>query len=235
MRARVLRGSFFEVGGYGIQLVLRFGSSYVLAQLLFPAAFGLAPLVGIVVSGLAMLSDVAIQPCVIQSKRGDDPAFLNTAFTLQAIRGAVLGALMLLLSKPAAWFYREPELEPLIALGSLQLFVGGLHSTSVFTLRRRLTFGWISALDLGQTAVTIGLNIGLAQLYPSAWALVIGSTGGTLAYVATTHLLPVHYRNRFHWDEEAGREIGRFGRWVLGSSAATFLSMQSDRILLGRL
>jgi O-antigen/teichoic acid export membrane protein len=234
MRSRLLRGSAFEIAGYGSQQVLRFVSSYVLAQLLFPAAFGLSTLVGVLMMGLALLSDVAIQPCVVQSKRGDDPAFLNTAFTIQAIRGVVLGSFMIVLAKPASWFYHAPDLEPLVYIGSVQLFVGGLHSTSVFTLRRHLTIGWINVLELGQTALTVALNIGLARVYPSAWVLTAGSTASSVVYVIATHFLPVPYRNRFHWDKEAAAEIARFGRWVLGSSAATFLGGQSDRIVLGR-
>ena len=38
MRARMLRGSVFEVGGYGLQQVLRLGSSLITTRLLFPAA-----------------------------------------------------------------------------------------------------------------------------------------------------------------------------------------------------
>jgi O-antigen/teichoic acid export membrane protein len=234
VRSRLLRGSAFEIAGFGAQQVLRFGSSYFLAQLLFPAAFGLSTLVSVIMQGLAMLSDVAISPCVIQSKRGDDPAFLNTAFTIQAIRGAVLGTLMVALARPASWFYHEPGLEPLIYIGSAQLFLGGLHSTSVFTLRRHLTVGWINVLELGQTALTVTLGISLARHYPSAWVLVAATTCSGLVYALATHFLPVGYRNRFHWDKEAAAEIGRFGRWVLGSSAATFLGGQSDRIVLGR-
>jgi hypothetical protein len=34
--------------------------------------------------------------------RGDDPAFLNTAFSIQAIRGVILGSLMVVLAEPAS-------------------------------------------------------------------------------------------------------------------------------------
>src|SRR5436190_6188902 len=100
----MLRGAFFEISGYGAQQAIRLGSNLVLTRLLFPAAFGLASMVWVITSGLVMLSDVAIHACVIQSKRGDEPDFLNTAFTVQAIRGVGLAVLMVLLGKPAAWF-----------------------------------------------------------------------------------------------------------------------------------
>jgi len=231
----MLRGAFFEVSGYGAQQVLRLGSNLILTRLLFPAAFGLASMVWVITTGLVMLSDVAIHACVIQSKRGDEPAFLNTAFTVQAIRGAGLTLLMLALAKPVAWFYREPQVENLLYLGSLQLLFGGLHSTAVFTLRRRLSLGWVNGLEFMQTVFSTGLTLLLAWRFRSPWALVVGGTSGSFFFTIASHFLPVEYRNRFHWDREAALELKRFGSWVFGSSATTFLGGQSDRILLGRL
>jgi O-antigen/teichoic acid export membrane protein len=235
LRSRMLRGSVFELGGYGAQTVLRLASNLILTRLLFPAAFGLMSVLGTLMTGLVLLTDVAIQPCVIQSKRGDEPAFLNTAFTIQAMRGAILAAVMVVLAKPAAWFYREPQLETLIYVGSLQLLIGGLHSTSVFTLRRSLRLGWVNALELTQTVVGMTVMIVAARAWPSVWSLIIGTLAGSLVFTLVSHLLPVAYRNRFHWDKEASQEISKFGRWVLGSSTAQFLGGQSDRILMGRL
>ena len=235
LRARMVRGAFFEIGGYGTQQVLRLGSNLILTRLLFPAAFGLSTMVWVITSGLTLLSDVAVQPCVIQSKRGDDPDFLNTAFTIQAIRGLALAVLMAALAKLIARFYREPQLEGLLYLGSLQLLFAGLHSTSVFTLRRRLSLGWVNALEFVQTLFSISVTLLSAWWHPSVWALVGGGVSGTVFFSITSHFLPVGYKNRFRWDRTAADEIRRFGRWVLGSSAATFLGGQGDRILLGRL
>jgi O-antigen/teichoic acid export membrane protein len=97
-----------------------------------------------------------------------------------------------------------------------------------------LHLGWVNALELIQTLVSFPLTIALARLYPSPWALVIGSVSGSLVYTVASHFLPVPYRNGFRWDKEALAELRQFGRWILGSSAATFFGGQSDRILLGR-
>ncbi|MDB4983499.1 MAG: polysaccharide biosynthesis protein [Myxococcales bacterium] len=235
LRARMLRSSVFELGGYGAQQVLRLVSNLILTRLLFPAAFGLVSIVNVLLTGLVLLSDLAIQPCVIQSKRGDEPAFLNTAFTIQVIRGSALTVVMLLIAKPAAWFYREPQLESLIYFGSLQLLLQGFHSTSIFTLRRALRVGWINALELGQSVVGLTVMITLARRGWGVWSLIIGMVLGTFLFSSISHILPVPYRNRFHIDKEASKEISHFGRWVLGSSAAQFLGAQSDRLLMGRL
>ncbi|HEX3698276.1 MAG TPA: oligosaccharide flippase family protein [Polyangia bacterium] len=231
---RVLRGSLFEMAGYGAQQLLRIAGNLILTRLLYPAAFGQATIVWTISIGLVMLSDVAIQPCVVQSKRGDDPAFLDTAFTLQVLRGMALGLVMVVLAKPAAWFYREPALEILIYIGAAHPIVNGLHSTSVFTLRRHLKLGWLNGLDLTSSVIGTISMVMLARVYPTPRSLIIGTVFGSLIGALVSHLLPVPYRNRFRWDKEAVQEIGRFGRWVFGSSAATFLGTQSDRLLLGR-
>ncbi|HEY2902148.1 MAG TPA: oligosaccharide flippase family protein [Polyangia bacterium] len=234
LRGRMWRGSLFEVGGYGAQQALRLGSNLILSRLLFPAAFGLSSIVTLLLTGLVMLTDVAIQPCIIQSPRGDDPDFLNTAFTLQVLRGFTLAGLMIVLAWPAARFYREPALTHLIQFGALQLIINGFHSTSVPTLRRHLRLGWVNGLELGQTLVALPITLILARTHRSAWPLVIGMVVSALAYAIASHLMPVPYRNRFHWDQSAARELKRFGRWVVGSSAVGFLGWQTDRILMGR-
>jgi O-antigen/teichoic acid export membrane protein len=236
LRGRLLRGSVFEIGGYGAQQLIRLGSNLILTRLLFPAAFGLSTMVFTIVTGLSLIAETGFGNCVIQSKRGDEPDFLNTVFTIHAVRGLGLSALMVVMAKPAAWFYHEPNLENLIYLGSLQLLFNGFHATSVMSLRRHLRFGWNNVLDLGQQIISIGVMLGIARVRPVPAALVLGSIVGTFCYGVATHLLPVGYRNRFKWkwDKEAVHELSTFGRWVLGSNAAAFLGGQSDRILLGR-
>jgi O-antigen/teichoic acid export membrane protein len=233
-RKRIVRGSAIEVGGYGLQQILRLGSNLVLTRLLFPAAFGMSSMVGMVAVGLVLLSEVGIQQFLIQSPNGEDPRYVNTAFTFQAVRGCLIAMLLAALAHPAAWFYKEPQLVPLIYLSSLQLVFSGLHSTSVYTLRRRLNVGWIAILELGQTVVNIGIMIPWAWARPSVWPLVAGGVISTFLFGVATHFLPVGYRNRFMWDKEAFREISKFGRWIFGSTALGFFGGQGDRLLLGR-
>jgi O-antigen/teichoic acid export membrane protein len=236
LRSRLMRGSIFEIGGYGAQQILRLGSNLILTRLLFPAAFGLSVLVFTIMGGLHMIAETGFGNCVVQSKRGDEPDFLNTVFTVHAIRGVVLSVLMVTLAKPAAWVFREPELEVLVYIGSLQLFFNGFHATSVMSLRRHLNYGWNNVLDLGQQVISIAVMLTIASYRPVPAALVWGSVVGNFCYGVATHFLPVGYRNRFKWkwDKEALHELSTFGRWVTGSTAAAFLGVQSDRILLGR-
>ena len=62
----------------------------ILTRILFPEAFGLMALVTVVLVASANFSDVGITPAILKDKRGHDPVFLNTAWTIQIGRGVIL-------------------------------------------------------------------------------------------------------------------------------------------------
>ena len=66
-------------------------------------------LVGVILIGLALFSDFGIGPSIMPNKRGDAPALLNTAWTIQVLRGAGLSLGCCALARPAAVFYGEPQ------------------------------------------------------------------------------------------------------------------------------
>ena len=82
--------------------VLRLGGNLIIARLLVPEMFGVMVIATTVSVLLHLLSDVGLRQNIIQSRRGDDPLFLNTAWTVQIIRGFVLFSLTLLLAV-ASW------------------------------------------------------------------------------------------------------------------------------------
>jgi O-antigen/teichoic acid export membrane protein len=119
-----MRGSLWTLGGYGCPRSSASLSSLILARLLFPEAFGLMALVNVFMQGLEMLSDIGLGPSIIQNKRGTEPKFLRTAWTLQILRGLVLWLVSCALARPAAAFFSAQD--PLAAQLSTVLPVAGL-------------------------------------------------------------------------------------------------------------
>ena len=106
-RSRAIRGSAITVIGYGASQIIRLGTNIVLAALLFPEAFGIMALVWVFQQGLAMFSDIGIGTGIIYSKHGDDPRYLNTAWTTQVVRGVVLTLIAVAGAIPYAAFYEH--------------------------------------------------------------------------------------------------------------------------------
>ena len=118
---------------------LRLVNSYILTRLLFPEAFGQMILVTTVIVGITMLSDIGLAPSVIQSVRGDEPGFLNTAWTLQVLRGIGLWFLALLLAWPAAHIYHDSRLTLVLSVLALSTIITGFNSTNILTLARHMS------------------------------------------------------------------------------------------------
>ncbi len=214
---------------------LRLGGNLILTRLLFPEAFGLMSLVQVFLMGLEMFSDIGIVPSIIQNKQGDDPEFLNTAWTIQVGRGFLLWIFSCLIALPAANFYKEPMLGQLLPISGTTALIAGFKSTKLATANRKLTLGKLTILELGTYALGLLATISWAWISPSVWALVGGGIVTVLVETILSHLLLEGAPNRFCWNQEAFRSLQQFGRWIFVSTALTFLAGQGDRLLLGRL
>ncbi len=235
LKSRALRGSAWTLLGFGGGQVMRFGANIVLSWLVTPAVFGVVGLVNTVLQGLQMFSDVGTGPSIIQSARGDDPRFLNTAWTIQTIRGALLWLACFIVAWPVAQFYGESSLATFVPVAGVTALLAGFNSTSLFTANRRLALGKLTAIELAAQAIGIGTMIVWALQSPTPWALLGGGIAATAARLVMSHSMLEGPRNWFAWDREAAAELLRFGKWIFVSTLITFFALKIDRLMLGRL
>lgn len=221
--------------GLGAAQVLRVLSNIILTRLLFVEAFGLMQLVMAVMVGLHLFTDVGIGPSVVQSAHGDDPEFLDTAFTVQLIRGTLLCLVGVAVAYPFARYYHEPRLFPLLIGANLSSFIGALQSTKWFTEGRRLALRRLTMLELGIQASSLVVTVVAVYLTRSVYALLAGYllSDGLRAF-ASHYLLPGH-RNRLRIVRKHLHGMLRFGRWIFLSTLLTFVVGQADRLVFGKL
>ena len=186
-------------------------------------------------AALGLFSDIGLGPNIVRSPRGDDPQFLDTAWTLQVARGLILWIGSSLIAIPLAWFYAMPQLARMLPVVGLSAVVTGLNSTAVPLSNRHMRLGRLTILDLATQIVTLAATIPIALAHRSAWALILGGLVGLVFRMVVSHLALGGPPNRFHWEPEAARELFGFGKWILLNTAMTFLAMQADRIILGKL
>lgn len=234
LMARVLRSASWIVLGYGAGQLIRLASNLILTRLLFPEAFGLMALITVITVGLTLFSDVGIAPSIAQSKRGDDPAFLNTAWTIQVGRGIALWLAACALALPMASFYDQPDLALYLPIAALTLLVAGFNPTRIETAHRHLLMGRLTALDLASQVFGIAVMILLALWWQSVLALVVGGVLQALAKLALTHYGLPGLRNRFAWERPAAGELITFGKWIFLSTIFWFFASQGDKAILGK-
>jgi O-antigen/teichoic acid export membrane protein len=230
-----IRGAIWTIAGFGCTQILRFGNNLILTRLLIPEYFGLMALVTTFRVGLELLSDIGIGQNVVNSKRGDDPNFLNTAWTLQIIRGIAIWLLCVLISFPVAKFYNDERLVGLVSIVGLYSLLEGFSCTSLHTLHRRMDLGKLNLYELALQVCFIVTLILLVWWKPTIWALAFGTVAGGVYKMVSSYWLIPGYSNRLRLEPEAVKEILSFGRWMFIASALMFAAEQADRLVLGKL
>lgn len=236
----VVGASAWTTIGFGLGQALRLAGNIALASLLFEEAFALMAIASAVLQGLTMFSDFGLGPSVVQNRRGDDPAFLNTAWTLQVIRGVALTIIAALASWPLAAFYAQNDpaalelrwLLPLVTVGTL---IAGFNSSKLLSATRHMNVKALTMVELGSQVASLTIMITVAWMTRSVVALAVGAIVSASVHCALSHLALPGQRNRFQWNRESVREIVAFGKWILLSTAITFFAMQLDKLAFGRL
>ena len=232
-----ISATVWTVLDYGLSQCLRVVNSLVLTHLLLPAAVGEMGLVMTLSVGVTLLSDFGLGPSVIQNSRGDQPEFLNTAWTIQVARGVGLWLISVALSFPAAHFYHDPTLVRVLPILALNTILIGFNGTSLLTLSRHMGVRRLFFIDSSTQVFSLLVTVGWAYLHPSVWALVAGSLASNIYRMTLSHLswvVPGH-RNRFALHRESVQEIFHFGKWIFLGTALFFFASQADRLVLGRL
>src|SRR5690349_6913234 len=160
---------------YGAVQFLRLLNNVVLARLLAPQIFGLMAIVNAIRTGVELLTDVGISQNIVSSRRGEDPVFYDTAWTLQVFRGLALAAACFLLAAPLSAFFGQRELTPVLRVASLFFIFNGFDSTARGLLQKRLDIARYSRFEVYVTIFAVAAQIAIAFITQTVWALVLGS------------------------------------------------------------
>lgn len=234
MRKKAVRGTFYSVAGQAAKNILRLGSNILLTRMLTSEDFGISTLVNTVIVGLEMISDLGIETSIVQHEDAEQERFLDTAYTVQALRGIVLFALASLLAWPASVFFESPALQVLLPVAATGALVRGLWPTRLHLLRRHLDVKKLVSIEVGAQAVAVVVMAAHAYVYRSVWALIIGSVAFFATPLLIGQFLPGH-KNRFKWDREVVKELLGFGKWIFVSTMITFGANYFNIFASGRL
>ncbi|MFJ4047866.1 oligosaccharide flippase family protein [Pseudomonas hunanensis] len=244
LRKRALRAGSWNLVSQVASQVMRLGGNLIMARLLLPEMFGVMVIATTVSILLHLLSDVGLRQNIIQSHRGDDPDFLNTAWTVQIIRGFLLFALTLLLALgawlaqlaelwPADSTYAAPVLPMVLAVTGLSAAIWGFQSTKIDVAVRTFQQKRVVLVDLGSQVAGLVVMLVLGLLTHSIWALVLSGLVSAVVWTVLGHTALEGPTNHLRWDRSALTELIVFGRWILLSSMVGVLAMYGDRIWFG--
>lgn len=243
LQKRAINSGIWVAAGYGMQQILRLGSNLILTRLLFPEAFGLMAIIQTVMMGLIMMSDLGIQPSIVQNERGHETTFLNTAWTLQIIQGLLIFLVVLVSAPYFATFYQQPMLAALLPVVGTSAIIAGFNSTKLASANRDLQMGKATLIELLSYIASLILTVWLAWMHKyvwhspeneAVWALVWGMLLGSFLKMLASHYYLPGIHNRFAWEKTSLNALFGFGSWIFVSSSMTFLAGEGTKLFVAK-
>lgn len=235
LRRKSLVGLSWTILQLGGSQALRFVGNLVLARLLYPEAFGVMAVIQTVITGIAMISDVGIKPSIIRNQSEHDQAFLNTAWTIQVLRGLLIWIVLTATAERIATFYSSEQMTSLIPLAAFTAILSGLYPTKLYLAQKHLALKRIVLIDLLVQITGLVTMILFAVVLKGPLALVIGVLVGEVMRLSLYYLVLPGPINRFRWDTENVRKLLSFGQWITLGTMAGFIISHADKLVIGRL
>ena len=230
---RVVHGSMWVTSSRVLQRCLTVVRTIVIARLLSPDDFGLFGIAMLALAALERFSVTGFDQALIQKKEHIEP-YLDPAWTIQVIRGFVLGLLLFCAAPLIAKFFGEPQIILLLKVLGVSIFIGSFRNIGIVFFQKNIEFNKIFAYELSGTIADFVVALTAAFILRNAWALIFGFVARNVIQTIVSYIIHP-YRPRFLVDKEKTKSLLNFGQWVWVSSILIFLVTQGDDILVGKL
>jgi O-antigen/teichoic acid export membrane protein len=208
------------------------GRNIIIARLISPANFGIASIFLMTISFLEMISNLSLDRLLVQSPDGDNEIFQRVAHFLQAMRGFLSCAIVLILAWPVSTLFSIPEARgSFYALALIPLLNGFIH-LDLRRMERDLRFWPNSSVEIMShfTVFVLAWPIGkwLGDYRAILYLLILRS----LIMMAGAHFLA---DRKYEWsrDREYTKRFFAFGWPLLIDGLLMFGILQGDRFVLG--
>ncbi|MFH1674145.1 MAG: lipopolysaccharide biosynthesis protein [Pseudomonadota bacterium] len=230
---RVVRGGIWVFALRITSRGLGFIRTIILARLLAPEDFGLLGIAMLAIATLETFSQTGFQTALIQKKE-NIKSYLDTAWTVSAIRGFVLFLILFLTAPLIASFFDSPQAMLIIRVIAISTLLSGFRNIGILFFQKELEFNKQFVYEMSGTLVDFTVAISLAFILRNVWALVWGGLAANLIRLFMSYIIH-SYRPQVRFEKEKFQDLFGFGKWVLGSSILILLVTQGDDIFVGKM
>jgi O-antigen/teichoic acid export membrane protein len=203
----------------------------ILARFLTKADFGVAALLGMILTLFEMSGKMALGQQIVQSRRGDEPSFLSSVHFTQFASGTSSAVLILCLAWPVAHFFAGPQYVASIMVLALIPFLNALSNLDVYRLTRRMGFGPLVLTEIIPQVSTTLAAWPLAAIFRDYRAVLVLLLGKAFLTALMSHLM-AEQRFSLRFDTRFLRESLKFGWPLLLSGFIQFGNFQGDSMVI---
>ena len=227
---RLIKGSAWMSASRVVVNALSLLSTIILARLLVPEDFGLVSLAMTFLAIVVSVTELSLSMALVRHE-APTPEHFDTAWTLNALRGLLVGALFALSGWPVSAWYGDDRLVNVMAVLGASTFISGLMNPRTAMLQRELIFWQEFVLDVVQKFAAFVIAIAIAYFYRTYWALLIGFVAGQMASTVISYTV-MPYRPRVGFKHF--RDLMSFSVWLAAGQVVNTLNWRFDYLLIGR-
>ncbi len=245
---RIVLGAVQMVGSVYSARVINWAAHLLLLRLLTPDDIGQIAFAISVLMVVTSLKRFGLHVALLH--RYDDVERLETTHFLLNGGLAILGAgaaigAAFCLPRLQQLFYGIVDVTPVTSIVVIALIifalldmVRSLAQTSETRLRKELQFGRLALAHASSTVAASIVAVAIAYLGGGAWALILGFSINSAAYVLTYcgviwQKQPPRLPRLRQWDRAGARDLLRYGVWFWAAGILQTLTLHFDRLIVG--
>lgn len=234
LRGRFLKSTGILTSAAGIERAARLGRNIILVRVLAPEEFGLMAMILAAKMAFFVFTQVGVQQCIIQNKRGAEKEFLNAAWWFSTALGIIVFIPAFISAPFVADFYNQPTLSLMLQVACLTILFESMVSPRLYILEKELKFRrWVIIVQ-GAGLVNIIVAIVLSFYLRNVWALVIALFVESLFKMIFSFLL-CPFVPRLKFERQSTSEIYNFAKGIFGLPILMMIFHQADVFFLGKL
>lgn len=233
LSSKVVKGGFWVFATRIFERGLGFIRIIILARILSPNDFGLFGILLLSISTLETFSQTGFQSALVQKKEKIE-SYLDTAWTILAVRGLILYTLLFFSAPLIAEFFDASRASFFIRIVGITTLFRGFSNIGTVYFQKEIRFNKKFILQLVTNIVEFIVAVILAYTLKNVWALVISQLIGGFSGLITGYIIHP-YRPKFQFDKKKAKELFNYGKWLTGLGIVVFIATQGDDIFLGKI
>lgn len=223
------------IAAFGATAAIKLASALILTRLLYPEAYGLIAMIGVVAYVIELVSDIGIVAFLIRHHNASEPGFLHTIWTIRLVRAGINFAAMFLLAPLVADWYATPALEIALQIVAFTFLISSLESMSFLLAVRDQRSRIVTMAELGSTLGSVIFTVIYSYYSRDHYGMVFGMLFQRCIVTITSYWRRDRIWPKLKWDKSVVSELFGFAKYVGPSSTLSIFINQFDKVLILKL
>lgn len=226
----VLGGVSLTFGWRLVDRLLSLVSTPILARLLAPEDFGLVGMASLAAGLVGVFLDMGVSAALVQ-QRSPTAEHYDAGWTLRLIQTMTVGLIVFAISWPAADYFSEARLAPVVQVVALTTAIAGFENIGTVLFQRTLDFRAEFRFFVIRRAIVFAITMALAFWLRTYWAIIIGALAAKFVSIALSYAFHP-FRPRLSLRK--AREIFSFSQWSILRGMGSYVSNALPSLVLGK-